>query len=354
MPKRRIYIYIYIWKNHKNHKGDKKMIEKKMLEVLRRMQDVINAEQMIELNNVLTIVFSDCEIVSNTNLMVIDDSWEMDLEDFLISKSLEGKSDKTVKRYRYELKRLLSSINKPVSNITSENISLCMMVYKKSKKISNQTLKNVRAIYSAFFSWLRDRNRISVNPMMLVEEIKVEKKIKKPYSDEERERLMRECDNLRDKALLEFLYSTGIRVSELVALNISDIRFSTKDLIVLGKGNKERVVYLNDISNLYLKEYLESRTDDNDALFVSKNRPNKRLTTAGVEWIIKNIGNRAGVEKSHPHRFRRTTLTNALNRGMPLQEVMILAGHSKAETTMLYCTVNESGLRYHHQKCLSA
>lgn len=166
--------------------------------------------------------------------------------------------------------------------------------------------------------------------------------------------LLRNCSTLRDKAMMEFFYSTAVRVSELAALNRDDIRFTSKDLIVFGKGSKERRVYLNDRTNLYMKEYLDSRTDGSPALFVSTRRPHSRLSKTGIEDIIRRTGQRAGVEKAHPHRFRRTSLTNALNRGMPLQEAMVMAGHAKPETTMGYCTVDQEGVKYHHQKYLSA
>lgn len=229
-----------------------------------------------------------------------------------------------------------------------------MRAYKRIRQISNQTLKNVRAVYSSFFAWLRDRDRVRKNPMILVEDIKVEQVLKKPYTDEEREKMLRKCNNLRDKAMLEFLYSTAVRVSELAKLNRSDIRFTSKDLVVFGKGGKERTVYVNDRTNMYLREYLESRMDENPALFVGVKAPHKRLSKNGIEDIIRRIGKKADVEKAHPHRFRRTALTNALNRGMPLQEAMILAGHSKPETTMRYCTVDQESVAYHHRKYLSA
>lgn len=329
-------------------------MEQRILSVLQRMQEHLNENQLRELKTILQMVFHDCELVQKTEVMVVDNSWRGDMEDFLMSKALEGKSVSTVKRYRYELNRLLSYINKAVSDISDGDISGYMRAYKTTCNISNQTLQNVRAVFSTFFVWLRDRNRIRKNPMILVENIKVEKKIKKPFSDSEKEKLLRNCEKLRDLAMMEFLYSTAVRVSELVALNIEDVHFGESDLIVYGKGGKERVVYLNEKTNLYMKEYLKSRDDTNPALFVSSKNPHERLTKAGVEYILRTIGKRAMVQKTHPHRFRRTALTNALNRGMPLQEAMILAGHSKPETTMRYCSVDQEGVKYHHKKYLSA
>lgn len=329
-------------------------MERKIMEVLRRMQTALQEGQLNELKNVLNMVFAGCELAENTDLQVVDRSWLGDLEDFLVSKALEGKSPETINRYRYELNRLLSYVNKSVSDILPGDISGYMRMYKKIRQVSNQTLKNVRTVYSSFFTWLRDRGRIRKNPMMLVEDVKVESVIRKPYSDEDREKMFRACTTLRDKAMLEFLYSTAVRVSELARLDRKDIRFGTKDIIVYGKGAKERRVYLNDRTNMYMREYLQSRADDNPALFVGVRLPNGRMTKAGIEDAIRRIGRRAGVEKAHPHRFRRTALTNALNRGMPLQEAMLMAGHSKPETTMRYCTVDMEAVQYHHKKYLSA
>ena len=329
-------------------------MEQKIMEVLRKMQMILEEESLRELKNVLYMVFSGCEIVLQTELQVVDDSWRVDLEDYLMSRMLEGKTVETIKRYRYELTRLLSYINKPVANITDGDISGYLRAYKGIRKVKNSTLKGVRAAYSSFFGWLRDRDRVRRNPMVLVEQIKVEKRIKRPFSDTDREMLLRNCKTLRDKAMMEFLYSTAVRVSELKNLNIEDIRWSSKDLIVYGKGGKERTVYINERTNMYLQEYLQSRTDNNPALFVGTRSPYNRLTKASIEDMIRRTGRRAGVEKAHPHRFRGTALTNALNRGMPLQEASILAGHAKTETTMLYCTVDQESVKYHHKKYLSA
>ena len=329
-------------------------MEQKIMDVLQRMQMIINEEQLKELKGVLNMVFAGCEITENTELRMVDDSWMRDMNDFLMSKTLGGLTADTINRYKYELQRMLQYINKSVQNITENDISEYMRMYKCIRGVCNQTLKNVRSVYSTFFSWLRDRNRIGKNPMIMVECVKVEQKIMKPYSDEEREKMFRACTNLRDKALLEFLYSTAVRVSELKMINKTDVHFTNKDLVVYGKGSKERKVYLNDRTNMYMREYLQSRSDDNPALFVGIKSPHDRMTKSGIEDIIRRIGRRAGINKAHPHRFRRTALTNALNRGMPLQEAMLMAGHSKPETTMRYCTIDLEAVQYHHKKYLSA
>lgn len=330
------------------------MKERMINQVLYGMQEILEDSQLSELKTVLQNVLCEYRVEpENQEVMVLDDSWRDDLESYLMAKALEGKSVATLKRYRYELNRLLSYVNKAVEKIRPGDISGYMRAYKRARGISNQTLKNIRAVFSSFFGWLRDRDRVRKNPMVQVEQIKVEKKIRKPYSDTEREKMLRNCRSLRDKALLEFLYSTAVRVSELSALNISDVRFGTRDMVVFGKGAKERVVYLNERSNMYLLEYLESREDSNPALFVSERYPHERLTKSGIEDIVRKTGRKVGVH-AFPHRFRRTAATNALNRGMPVQEVAKLLGHSKLETTMEYCTVEQESVKFHHGKYLSA
>lgn len=330
------------------------MKEQLINRILHCMQDILQEEQIRELQGVLQSVLCVYHIeAEKQELKVTNDSWREDLEDYLASKALAGKSQETLKRYRYELSRLLSYINKETADITSGDISAYLRAYKCIRRVSNQTLKNVRSVYSSFFAWLRDRDRITRNPMLMVEEIKVEKRIRKPFTDEERERMFRKCTTLRDKAMVEFLYSTAVRVSELTSLSISDVQFASQDLLVVGKGSKERRVYLNDRSNMYLREYLQSRTDDNPALFVSQKSPYRRLSKTGIEDIIRRIGKLAGVSEAYPHRFRRTAATNALNRGMPVQEVAQMLGHEKLETTMIYCTIDQAMVQHHHKIYLS-
>lgn len=330
------------------------MKEQVINRILYCMQDVLQEEQLSELRSVMRNVLCTYRVeAERQEIRIMNESWRIDLDEYLMSKALEGKSPDTISRYRYELSRLLSYINKAVVNITDVDISNYMRAYKRIRNICNQTLKNIRAVYSSFFSWLRDRDRIRRNPMVLVEQIKVEKKIKKPYTDAERELMLRNCKTIRDKAIMEFFYSTAVRVSELAALNRDDIRFASKDLTVFGKGSKERITYLNERSHMYLKEYLDSRTDNNPALFVSERKPHQRLSKTGIEDIIRRTGRRVDVH-AYPHRFRRTAATNALNRGMPVQEVAQLLGHAKLETTMIYCTVEQESVQFHHRKYLSA
>ena len=333
------------------------ILENKIYDVIRRMTPKLNTTQLQDLKDTLFIVFENCDIVDNsehTELSVVNESWKYDLQDFLTSKTLEGKTDETLERYRYELVRLLQYLNKATNDILPSDISKYMQAYKRIRRVSNSTLQGMRSCYSSFFRWCHDNDRIDKNPMMQVEKIKVPKIIREPYSDEEREKLFRSAKNIRDKAIIEVLYSTAVRVSELVKLDIKDINWNTRGVIVYGKGDKERTVYLNDRATMYLKEYLAIRKDDNPALFVSLRAPHNRITKCGVEDMMNTVGRAAGIKKSHPHKMRRTSITNAVNRGMPIQEAALFAGHASTETTLLYWTADQEAVRYHHKKYLSA
>ena len=241
-----------------------------------------------------------------------------------------------------------------MKKITEDDLFIYLAWYQKTRNVSNTYLDNMRLVFSSFFTWCNNKGYISKNPTIGLEPIKSEKKIKKPFSDEELEKLRRMCTQERDIALIEFLYSTGVRASELIALNRNDVDFAGKTVIVLGKGNKEREVYLTATAVLHLKEYLNSRIDNNEALFVTTRKPYNRLTVAGLEHIIKNLGKSAGVEHCHPHRFRRTMATNVLRKGAPLEEVKELLGHTKLDTTMIYCSVNRENVKHTHQRLMSA
>lgn len=332
-------------------------MDSKIYDVIRKMSTTLSVDQLNELKNALFTTFYGCTIVeerANTDVVAIDISWQYDLKDFLTAKMLEGKTKETLERYRYELVRILGYINKSTEDITCDDISNYMQNYKRLKHVSNTTLQGMRSCYSSFFTWCSDMDRITQNPMNKVEKIKVPKTVKKPFSDEDREKLFRAATNVRDKAILEVLYSTAVRVSELCNIDISDINWEEKEIIVYGKGDKERIVYLNDKSCMYLKEYLESRTDDNPALFVGQKNPHNRLNKYGVEGIMSDIGKSANVDKCHPHRMRRTAITNAMNRGMPLQEAALMAGHASSETTLLYWSADKDSIKQHHRKYLSA
>ena len=331
------------------------MKEHLTMEIVNLMMPHLNNEQIITLKHSIYMVLQNYDISEHRKLpAVYKPNWHSSLKRFLDTKEFEGKSHETIKQYQYELNHLLSYLAKNVEDIDDSDISNYLLQYKIVRKISNQSLENKRLIYSSFFTWLHVRGAIPSNPMRNIPPFKIEKKIKKPFSDEERELLLMNAKHIRDKAMMEFFYSTCVRVSELAAINIADIRFSERDLVVYGKGAKERIAYINSRALVYLEMYLKSRTDNNPALFVSLNSPHNRLTKSGIELAIRRAGRRAGVANAHPHRFRRTGATNASNRGMPIEEVATLLGHEKLDTTRRYCTVKQQSVKYHHEKYLSA
>lgn len=323
--------------------------------VLAKMMGVLTQEQCQELKTALYMELQECKLEKRcTEIMDVDQSYVHYLQLFLARKKTEGKSDRTIEQYKMHLTHMLQYLNMDIDKITEDDLFVYLAKYKKDKDASNVYLDNIRLVFSSFFGWMNAKGYISKNPTAGLEPIKHEKKIKQPFTDEELEKLRRTCKQERDLALIEFLYSTGVRASELVALNKSDIDFYDKSVVVYGKGSKERETYLNATSCLHLKSYLDSRKDDNEALFVSTRAPHERLTVAGVERILRRIGKDAGVAKVHPHRFRRTMATNVLKKGMPLEEVRELLGHTKLDTTMIYCTVSKENVKHSHQKLMSA
>lgn len=332
------------------------MNEKFITEVLQKAMEYLNQEQCNRLNADLRISFQKYEDLKErcTDIMDVQKSYMQFLQLFLIRKKTEGKSDQTLEQYQLHLSKLLQCLNKSLDKITEDDLFIYLASYKKSRNVSNTYLDNMRLVFSSFFTWINNKGYIHKNPSIGLEPIKTKKKIKKPFTDEELEKLRRSCAQERDIALIEFLYSTGVRASELITLNQSDVNLSGKSVIVLGKGNKEREVYLTATAALHLKNYLNNRIDDNDALFVSARKPHKRLTVSGLENILKKIGELAGVEKCHPHRFRRTMATNVLKKGAPLEEVKELLGHTKLDTTMIYCSISRENVKYTHQRLMSA
>lgn len=272
------------------------------------------------------------------------------LERYLRSKQLEGLSSLTLKNYKQNISYLQSAVLKRFENMTTRDIKNFLYDYQLENKISNSTLDDMRRVYSSFFNFLDEEDYILKNPVKKIHHIKSKKSIKKAFSEEEIIRLQDSCTSKRDRALIDFLYSTGVRVSELCRLNITDIDFNNKELIVFGKGNKERIVYFDSRTKVHLNDYLESRDDNNDALFVVSAEPHERLTPAGVEYIVKMVGNKAGVKKCHPHRFRRTLATRLINRGMPIEQVQKLLGHTKIDTTLIYAQVDQSNVKSSHER----
>lgn len=323
--------------------------------VKNRLVHVLDENQMQELEMAIALCLGgihlqkECTEVSTE----VIDNWEF-LRLFLQHMVVSGKSRGTAANYKMHIRIMLDDIKKPVQEITDDDLMFHLAQQKYLRKVGNRYLDQKRMVFRSFFKWLRKKKYISESPAELLDPIKYDMKLKKPFKDEEREMLRCACKCERDWAILEFLYSTAARVSEVVSLNREDIDFTEKQCVVRGKGGKERMLYLNATAVYHLKKYLDERTDDNPALFVSTKKPFERLSDKGIQAVLRRLGKVAGVTNVHPHRYRRTALTNAANRGMPLQDVQFMAGHASPDTTMIYCTVDAAKVKAEHRMFLAA
>lgn len=326
-----------------------------VMAVLREMTPLLSQEQLDTLKEVMQAQLSGYEVQKReTSLIRTDQNGMNYLQVFLESFRHNGKSEGTIEQYRFHLSRMLSYVGKNVQEIEDDDLIDYMHKYKRIRKVSGRYLNNMRLVFNSFFRWLQRRKIILRNPVDGLEPVKYRQVVKKPLSPEELERVRCACEQERDLAIVEFLYSSAVRVSELVRLNREDICWESDDVMVLGKGNKEREVYLNAKAHLHLKQYLADRTDSNPALFVSMKAPHERLTRSGIEYILAGLGTAAGVDNVHPHRFRRTAATDLLRMGMPIEQVQELLGHVKIETTRIYCTVTKEQVRASHRKYMAA
>lgn len=269
---------------------------------------------------------------------------------FLSSKKVEGCSDKTIKYYNACLSKLFSLLPKQAFRITTEDLRQYLAEYQVNRSCSKTNIDNIRRILSSFFAWLEDECYILKSPVRRIHKIRTNKPIKETYSDEMLETMRDDCGNLRDLAIIDLLASTGMRVGELVRLNRADIDFENRECVVLGKGSKERPVYFDARTKIHLKNYLASRTDENPALFVSLLHPFKRLEISGVEIRLRQLGRRLNITRVHPHKFRRTLATRAIDKGMPIEQVQRLLGHTKIDTTMQYAMVDQQNVKQAHRR----
>ena len=323
--------------------------------VKNRLVHVLEESQMQELEMAITICLDGLQLQKECMELSTEvvNNWEY-CKRYLQYLVVSGKSKGTIGNYGMHLKLLFEDVRKPAQDITDDDLMLHLAKQKYERKLGNRYLDQKRIAFRQFFKWMRKKKYIEENPAELLDPIKYDVKIKKPFSDEEREMLRCACKCERDWALLEFLYSTAARVSEVASLNRADIDFQEKHCLVRGKGGKERMLYLNATAIYHLKKYLDERKDDNPALFVSAKSPHERLGKNGIEAILRRLGKVAGVVNVHPHRYRRTALTNAANRGMPLQDVQHLAGHASPDTTMIYCSIDTSKVKAEHKMYLAA
>ena len=323
-----------------------------MNKVKSKMKLYLDENQLIILDETLRNVFKDYDVVKNEGDFTLKEAEENStlLNNFLASKHVEGCSENTIVYYNATIRKMLDSLNKKIEFITTDDLRKYLADYKKNNNASKSTIDNIRRILSSFFSWLEDEDYILKNPVRRIHKIKTKKVVKEVLSDENFEILRDNCDNVRDLAMIELLASTGIRVGELVNLNIDDVLFNERECVVLGKGDSERIVYFDAKTKIHLMKYLESRKDSNPALFVSFKKPYQRLGINGVERRIRELGHNSNIKKVHPHKFRRTMATNAIDKGMPIEQVQKLLGQVQIDTTMQYAMVNQSNVKISHRK----
>jgi site-specific recombinase XerD len=320
-------------------------------EIQEDLASTLSMTQLEELRRVLTYRLCEVEIAARQTA----DPHEREgngglLEVFIAAKRIEGCSDKSLKYYEATIRDMLDKIDKPVRGINTDDLREHLATYRLERGVSNVTVDNIRRIFSSFFGWLEDEDYIIKSPVRRIHRIKTDKTIKETFSDEGLELLRDSCDQIRDLALIDLLASTGIRVGELVGLNKEDVNFNERECVVFGKGGNERVAYFDARTKIHLLDYLGSRDDSNPALFVSFVAPHERLMIGGVEMRLREIGKRADLYKVHPHKFRRTLATRAIDKGMPIEQVQRLLGHKKIDTTMHYAMVNQANVKNSHRK----
>lgn len=324
--------------------------------ITKDMKDSLTDYQLDKLKESLIINFERVEFIIKTD--EIKHKEELDenkkiIDSFISSKQVEGCSDRTIKYYREIIEKFSNSFDKSIKQLTTDEIRTYLSKYKEDSSCSSTTIDNIRRILSSFFSWLEDEDYIMKSPVRRIHKIKTATIVKEVLTDENLEKLRDECENIRDLSLIELLISTGMRVGELVNLNINDLNFEDRSCVVLGKGNKEREVYFDAKTKLHLKEYIDKRNDSNNALFVSTKEPHQRLSISGVELIVRKLGMNSNINKVHPHKFRRTLATMAIDKGMPVEQVQKLLGHVKIETTMHYALVNQSNVKISHRRFIA-
>ena len=329
------------------------MNEPMISEILQEMQPVLDNSQLAKLKGVLEHKLWNVEIVNKTVEDLFDKSNEEFTELFISAKRVEGCSSKTLRYYLATINKMTDTVGKHITKITTEDLRKYLSDYHEENNCSKSNIDNIRRILSSFFSWLEDEDYILKSPVRRIHKIKSAKTVKETYTDEMLECMRDNCGSLRDLAIIDMLASTGMRVGELVHLNIEDVDFENRECVVLGKGSKERPVYFDARTKIHLRNYLESRNDDNPALFVSLLKPYNRLKISGVEIRLRALGQKLDITKVHPHKFRRTLATRAIDKGMPIEQVQKLLGHSKIDTTMQYAMVDQENVKLSHRKFIS-
>lgn len=320
-------------------------------DVMQNMLPFLNNAQMAQLIKVLEFVCKNVEITEKNKVDKVEQISNYKLvQSFIASKRVEGCSEKSLKYYQATILKMIASINKDIQKIVTDDLRNYLTEYQQNKNSSKITIDNIRRILSSFFSWLEDEDYILKSQVRRIHKVKSASIIKETYTDEALELMRDNCDNLRDLALIDMLASTGMRVGELVLLNIEDINFTERECVVFGKGSRERIVYFDARTKIHLQNYLNSRIDNNNALFVSLKAPFRRLQIGGVEVRLRELGKRLDIARVHPHKFRRTLATMAIDKGMPIEQLQRLLGHQRIDTTLQYAMVKQSNVKLAHKK----
>lgn len=322
------------------------MKEKLIADIEQHMLKVVDNSQLVHLRHTLRVCLSHYEISEKATPQTEVNYVEI----FIAAKHIEGCSDKSLAYYEKTINKMLDSVGKSANHITTDDLRSYLSDYQSTNQSSKVTIDNIRRILSSFFAWLEDEDYIIKNPVRRIHKVKTAKTVKETYTDEDLERMRDGCEELRDLAIIDMLASTGMRVGEMVTLNREDVDFNERECVVLGKGDKERVVYFDARTKMHLQNYLDSRTDDNEALFVTLKAPHERMKIGGIEVRLREIGRRLGVNKVHPHKFRRTLATMAIDKGMPIEQLQKLLGHQRIDTTLQYAMVKQSNVKMAHKK----
>lgn len=325
------------------------MKEELITGVMQQMLPYLDNAQLKQLRQVMEQTLFRYEVTSAEVKPEEDDSNEL-LVMFIAAKRIEGCSEKTLKYYQTTIDAMLTSLGKNVRHILTEDLRTYLTDYQEKHQSSRVTIDNIRRILSSFFAWMEDEDYIIKSPVRRIHKVKTASSIKETYSDEDLEKMRDNCEKLRDLAMIDMLASTGMRVGEMVLLNRDDINFTERECKVFGKGDKERVVYFDARAKLHLQEYLNSRIDDNPALFVTLRAPHQRLQIGGIEHRLREMGKRLNIPKVHPHKFRRTLATMAIDKGMPIEQLQRLLGHQRIDTTLQYAMVKQSNVKTAHRK----
>ena len=318
-------------------------------DVLQRMLPYLDNARLKQLEQVLELVLTRYDITAESEKSEQDDSREL-IAMFLAAKRIEGCSEKTIRYYQATIDAMVSGLGKSVRHILTEDLRSYLTEYQSRNRSSRVTIDNIRRILSSFFSWLEDEDYIIKSPVRRIHKVKTASSIKETYTDEDLERMRDSCTEKRDLAMIDLLSSTGMRVGEMVLLNRDDINFAERECVVFGKGDKERIVYFDARAKLHLQEYLNSRTDDDPALFVTLRSPHLRLKIGGIEHRLREMGKQLNIPKVHPHKFRRTLATMAIDKGMPIEQLQRLLGHQRIDTTLQYAMVKQSNVKTAHRK----